>query len=188
MTKIYALIDRGLLDSYSIDLKSFCNFLNKNKISIAQYRNKSDNKLQIINDLKVLRECFSGTLILNDYIDYLEFANGLHIGQEDLIKYGSIENIKHKLGKKLLGLSTHNLQEIKEANSYDLDYIGLGAYRPTSTKNVLTIGGKELLKIAKQSKHKVAIIGGVKLNDTFDENISYKVIGSDLAKKYLKSK
>ena len=81
---------------------------------------------------------------------------------------------------KILGLSTHNKEEILKANKMDLDYIGLGAYRPTTTKNVSSIGGEELLKIAKLSIHPVAIIGGVRLDDELD--VKYKVIGSDICK------
>jgi thiamine-phosphate pyrophosphorylase len=63
----------------------------------------------------------------------------------------------------------------------DIDYIGLGAYRPTNTKNVTSIGGETLLEIAKLSTHPVAIIGGVRLDDNIP-NIKYKVIGSDICK------
>ena len=92
---------------------------------------------------------------------------------------------------KLLGLSTHNLEEVLEANSFkELSYIGLGAYRNTETKSDVTVQGKELLTIAKESKHKVAIIGGVHLEDSFQNTptITYKVIGSDLMKVFLKQR
>jgi len=36
------------------------------------------------------------------------------------------------------------------------------------------------LEIAKESKHDVAIIGGVKLSDNFPSYIKYRVIGSNL--------
>ena len=187
MSKIYALIDRGLIDKYSINLKDFCNFLNDLNIPIAQYRNKNYNKTQIVNDLNIIKSHFKGTLIINDYIDFISLADGLHIGQEDLIKYGSINKIRDIIKNKILGLSTHNLEEIKRANSFNLDYIGLGAYRETSTKDVSNIKGKELLEIAKSSVHKVALIGGITLEDDFSNypQIYYKVIGSNLFKKYL---
>jgi len=62
----------------------------------------------------------------------------------------------------------------------------LGAYRQTSTKSNVEVSGENLLKIAKKSKHKVALIGGVKLSDNFSKfpQISYKVIGSDLMKSF----
>ncbi len=113
------------------------------------------------------------------------------MGQDDIknianSKKDAIDSIKNAYPNKLLGLSTHNLDEIKEANSLNLDYIGLGAYRDTSTKKDVNVKGKELLKIAKESKHKVALIGGVKLSDEFsrEQNIYYKVVGSNLLAKY----
>ena len=117
----------------------------------------------------------------------------MHIGQEDLEEFSknkkdAISSIRQKIGSKMLGLSTHNLEEIKVANSLDLDYIGLGAYRVSSTKDVTSIGGEKLLSIAKSSKHKVALIGGVKLSDNFNSypQIEYKVIGSDLIEQFIK--
>jgi len=62
----------------------------------------------------------------------------------------------------------------------DIDYIGLGAYRATDTKLEAKVLGDEILEIAKLSKHPVAIIGGVKIDDDFGDNITYKVIGSGL--------
>ena len=62
----------------------------------------------------------------------------------------------------------------------DLNYIGLGAYRDTSTKqDITTVLGEKLDDIAKLSQHYVAAIGGVRLDDKFN-NITYHVIGSGL--------
>jgi thiamine-phosphate pyrophosphorylase len=116
----------------------------------------------------------------------------LHIGQEDLLKFNlnknrAIKIIKEKIGNKILGLSTHNLDEILEANNFNIDYIGLGAFRDSKTKkDISSIGGEKLLEIAKFSNKKVAIIGGVKLSDSFKNypQISYKVIGSDLMREF----
>jgi len=90
--------------------------------------------------------------------------------------------IRQKIGRKQLGLSTHNKEEIIEANILDLDYIGLGAYRATHTKSEANVGGIALIKAAKDSIHPVGMIGGVTLKDEFEEPIYYKVIGSGLYK------
>ncbi len=107
------------------------------------------------------------------------------MGQEDIREFSldlkeAIDIIRERIGSKILGLSTHNLKEIKEANSLNLDYIGLGAYRKSNTKSDAKISGKKLLEIAKYSKHPVAIIGGVKISDSFPKYIKYRVIGSNL--------
>ena len=62
----------------------------------------------------------------------------------------------------------------------NIDYIGLGAYRSTSTKENVSVGGEALLEIAKLSTHPVGIIGGVRIDDIFGDEISYRVIGSGL--------
>jgi thiamine-phosphate pyrophosphorylase len=80
----------------------------------------------------------------------------------------------------IVGLSTHNKEEILKANKLPLSYIGLGAYRATSTKNTDNILGKEIKKLIKFSTHPVAVIGGVKIYDKIPSN--FKVIGSDICK------
>ena len=92
----------------------------------------------------------------------------------------AVKQIRRKIGRKVLGLSTHNKEEILEANTLNLDYIGLGAYRVTHTKTEANVGGKALIEAAKHSKHPVGMIGGVTLDDVFEESIRYKVIGSGL--------
>jgi thiamine-phosphate pyrophosphorylase len=84
--------------------------------------------------------------------------------------------------EKLLGISTHNEEEVIQANEMDLNYIGLGAYRDTTTKTgIAGVLGSNLDTIASKSKHLVAAIGGVKLHDEFS-NVTYHVIGSGLIK------
>ena len=119
-------------------------------------------------------------------------ADGLHMGQEDLTALNSnfnaaVKLLREKIGNKILGLSTHNLEEIEVANSLNLDYIGLGAYRATSTKDNVQISGASLLEIAKKSAHKVALIGGVTVYDNFNNypQIYYRVIGSNLMQNFL---
>jgi len=124
-------------------------------------------------------------LIVNDTIDLINYADGLHLGQEDLRTFDSdplaaVAKIRSRIGRKILGLSTHNKAEILEANRLDLDYIGLGAYRSTQTKSEANVGGKALLDAANHSKHLVGIIGGVRPDDSFEPPIVYKVIGSGL--------
>ena len=175
---IYALLDFELLKKNQVSIEQFIQNAKKVDAKILQYRDKNSDIKDIKNRLIKIRNLWNKTLIINDYIELVEFCDGLHIGQEDLQKYESIENIRKKIKNKILGLSTHNEKEVIEANNLDVDYIGLGAYRSTKTKNVTSIGGEKLLKIAKMSNKDVAIIGGVKLDD--DIPTKYKVIGSGI--------
>ncbi|MFT7879011.1 MAG: thiamine phosphate synthase [Sulfurimonas sp.] len=182
---IYALIDKETLKQRGVSLTLHLEHLQSFDIPILQYRNKVGTMEEKKADLMTIREVYEGTLIVNDTIELIAYADGLHIGQEDIREYDdnlyeSVAKVRGIIGRKLLGLSTHNLSEIEEANRLDLDYIGLGAYRSTKTKSEANVGGKALLEVARHSKHPVGIIGGVKLKDEFEAPILYKVIGSDL--------
>ncbi len=183
--RLYALCDQELLDRANLSLNDFVSIAKKYGAEVIQYRNKTSDISFIKQQLIQLRQLFEGFLIVNDAFELSSFCDGVHIGQEDLQKIDTdlkkaVKILKEVIGKdKLLGLSTHNKDEILEANELDLNYIGLGAYRSTSTKDVSHILGDELDKIAAFSKHPVAAIGGVSLDDKF-KNVTYYVIGSGL--------
>ena len=186
--RLYALCDQELLDSSGISLEEFIEIAKNNLAEIIQYRNKTADTLFIKNQLIKIRKIYDGFLVVNDSYELIEFCDGVHVGQEDLVKIDSdiftaVKIIRQVIGKdKILGISTHNEEEILQANEMDLNYIGLGAYRDTSTKNVGVVLGNSLDKIASKSKHFVGAIGGVKKNDEF-QNVTYHVIGSGLLDK-----
>jgi thiamine-phosphate pyrophosphorylase len=182
---IYALLDKEVLSKRGLSLETLSKKIESLNIPIAQYRNKSGSLDEKKDDLILIRKFYSGKLIINDNIELIDYADGLHIGQDDIRTFDNslekaIEIIREQIGKKLLGLSTHNREEIIEANELNLDYIGLGAYRGTQTKAEAKVLGNEALELARISTHPVGLIGGVKLSDKFDKQITYKVIGSDL--------
>ena len=186
--EIYALIDAALLERYSVSLERAAAFLQARKIPIAQYRDKEGSSADVAEALQKLRRHYGGTLIVNDRLELAELADGCHLGQEDLAALDAdprtaVRKARERIGRKMLGLSTHNAQEVRLANTLDLDYIGLGAYRPTATKAVSSIGGEALLETARLSRHPVALIGGVRWEDAFGAPIGYKVLGSALFEK-----
>lgn len=179
---LYILCDFETLQKKSLNLENFVQICKKLDVKVVQYRDKiSSNSIQKQN-LLYLKQNLNIPIIINDKIDLIEFADGLHLGQEDFEKIHNNKKIatkliRKKIGKKLLGLSTHNEIEILEANDLDLDMIGLGAYRNTSTKDVSTLLGDKISYLAKISKHPVCAIGGVKIEDKI-ENIRFNVVGS----------
>jgi len=182
---IYALLDKEILLKRGLSLAQLSQKIQNLKIPIAQYRNKKGSLAEKRDDLLEIRRYYSGKLIVNDTIELIEYADGLHLGQEDIRCYSNnlieaVALIRQKVSTKILGLSTHNREEILEANSLNLDYIGLGAYRGTKTKVEAKVLGKEALELARLSKHPVGLIGGVKLSDTVGKEICYRVIGSAL--------
>ena len=183
--KIYALLDESSLQKHSWSIKDFIKRAKSVDAKIIQYRNKSGSLVEVERRLKQIVSLFDGIVIVNDYPQLAHLCHGLHVGQEDLKRFGSspkeaVLTLKGMIGdSSWLGLSTHNAEEVEIANSLPLSYIGLGAYRDTQTKSDAKVLGDKLPKIAKLSSHPVAAIGGVKLSDKID-NVSYLVIGSDL--------
>ena len=190
LNEIYALCDFETLEKKSISFKKFIEIVSSLDVKIIQYRDKISNFETKKKNLNFLKDNINLPIIINDDLSLLPFADGLHLGQEDLLeiqnKMFKLEKkelvfkiLRKKYSNKLFGLSTHNEKEILEANNFDIDMIGLGAYRNTSTKNVSEIVGNKMPYLAKISKHPVCAIGGVKLDETID-NVSFKVIGSGL--------
>lgn len=183
--RLYALCDADTLSQKGVDLASFVEKAKSHHGEILQYRNKFGDIAQIKNDLIMLRRLWDGFLIINDHYELAQFCDGIHVGQEDLAKIDTdpvraVRILKLAIGEdKIIGLSTHNRQEVMIANTLDLNYIGLGAYRATSTKSDAKVLGLELDDIAKDSLHPVAAIGGVKPEDQF-KHVTYHVIGSGL--------
>jgi len=189
-TPLYALCDYETLVKKSIALESFLLLLKNHNVKLLQYRDKQNSlEIQKVN-LKFLQNRLNIPVIINDNLELLDVADGLHLGQEDIIRVLNeqlklkepsllFKFLRKKYPNKLFGISTHNELEILQANEWDLDYIGLGAYKNTSTKDVSTILGDKISYLAKISKHPVCAIGGVKIDDTIP-NISFNVVSSDL--------
>lgn len=181
---LYALCDFETLQKKDLTLENFITICKKKSVKIVQYRDKVNPNETQIENLKFLKENLSIPIIINDKIELIEYAHGVHLGQDDFNKIHKDKNIaikllRAKIKNKLLGLSTHNELEILEANELDLDMIGLGAYRATSTKDVSVVLGDKITYLAKISKHPVCAIGSVKIYDKI-ENISFNVVGSGL--------
>lgn len=184
--RLYALCDQDLLDNKGLSLEDFIDIAKQKNAEIVQYRNKNADVAFIKQQLIKIRKIYDGFLIVNDAYELIEFCDGVHVGQEDLTAidkdiFTAVKILRSVIKKdKILGISTHNEQEVLQANKMDLNYIGLGAYRNTNTKNnVSTILGQRLDEIASKSKHPVAAIGGVQESDKF-AHVTYHVIGSGL--------
>ena len=179
---LYVLCDNETLLKKNITLEKFVVLCKEKDVKIIQYRDKVSSLEDQKSNLLYLKSELNIPIIINDKIELIEFADGLHLGQEDFEnihkdKKIALKLVRAKIKNKLLGLSTHNEIEILEANNLELDMIGLGAYKSTSTKDVSTILGDKISYLAKISKHPVCAIGGVQIDDKI-ENIRFNVVGS----------
>src|SRR5208282_638868 len=104
------------------------------------------------------------TFFVNDRPDvaYLAGASGVHVGQDDL----GVEQARAVLGKdKLIGVSTHNLEQFTAAAATSADYIAVGPIFETRTKaNPDPVVGIELIRRARLLTDKpIVAIGGATL-------------------------
>lgn len=130
-----------------------------------QLRYKGADTRRFLALAKSIRGITAGTgtrLIINDRPDLamVADADGVHIGQEDL----PAEAVRRLIGpRKLLGLSTHNLDQVRQAAHLPVDYIGFGPLYPTTSKAVPdpVTGQKPYLDAVEISPHPVVAIGGL---------------------------
>jgi thiamine-phosphate pyrophosphorylase len=100
-------------------------------------------------------------LIVNDRIDIALAcdADGVHLGQDDLpLGVG-----RKLMGSKIVGISTHDLQQAQEAERNGADYIGFGPMFGTTTKATgYSARGVEMLRqIRAGVKLPIVAIGGI---------------------------
>ena len=129
-----------------------------------QYRNKSGNARQMLVDARELRARLGQTvkLIMNDRADLCVAADfdGLHLGQDDL----SPEAARRIIGpNRWLGVSTHNPEQLVEADKTSADYLAIGPVFATSSKaNPDPVVGLEGVRRARTLTRKPLVaIGGI---------------------------
>ncbi len=133
-------------------------------VKIVQYREKFLYDYEKISQAKCLASLckkYNSLFIVNDRIDIALAvdADGVHLGQEDI----PTKIARELLGnEKIIGRSTHCLQDIKNAKDEGCDYIGIGPIFPSETKKQLNpIGIDYLRKGLSQSLLPAFAIGGI---------------------------
>ena len=111
------------------------------------------------------------TLIINDRIDLClaSGADGVHLGQTDLSPVAArrVFDAVHDGRKRLIGYSTHNLDQLREADTLPVDYIAIGPVFATASKTKADpVVGLEGVRLARgiTAKPLVAIGGITRLN------------------------
>jgi thiamine-phosphate diphosphorylase len=100
-------------------------------------------------------------LIVNDRVDIaiLAGADGVHLGQTDL----PLEAARRIASSdKLIGISTHNVEQARAAEDGGADYIGFGPMYPGGLRNnVAGMGLDNLRAIRAAVKIPIVAIGGI---------------------------
>ena len=183
---LYAILDPEQTNGRSPDL--VLRQLLDGGAKMIQLRAKtmtSRDFLQLAKTARALTTSFECTLIVNDRVDIAlaSAADGVHLGQEDL----PLQVGRRLLGEKLIGISTHEIDQAREAERNGADYIGFGPMFGTITKQTgYTARGLErLTQIRAAVALPIVAIGGITestVQDVWHAGADSAAIISDILK------
>ncbi|SRR5579883_700735 len=136
-------------------------------VRLMQYRNKSASTRELFASAQALGMALrerGATFIVNDRADVAALAgvSGVHVGQDDL----TVEQARRVAGEEaIIGISTHNLEQVRVAAATSADYIAVGPVFPTASKaEPDPVVGLELVSQARRLTDKpIVAIGGITL-------------------------
>jgi thiamine-phosphate pyrophosphorylase len=138
-------------------------------VRLIQLRDKIAPSGELLTSAWQLASCVhdsDGLFVLNDRADVAQAAeaNGVHLGQDDL----PVESARAIVGPEgIIGFSTHDLHQVREADLTSADYIAFGpVFATTSKKNPDPVVGLEGLRAARKLTLKPLVaIGGITLEN-----------------------
>jgi thiamine-phosphate pyrophosphorylase len=163
LPRLYAILD----SSHFPDTETLCLIANElvtGGVTLLQYRNKSGYARQMLEQARELKRRVPSSvkLIMNDRADLCVAADfdGVHVGQDDLSPAGARAVIGNNLW---LGVSTHNPEQLAEADKTTADYLAIGPVFSTQSKeNPDPVIGLDGVRLARTLTRKPLVaIGGI---------------------------
>ena len=177
---LYAILDASPADPLEFTI-SFAKNLVRGGVRLIQLRAKGASSRQLYELSQALLDRISGSflegsdsissapssaaplrIIINDRADVAAMvgAAGVHVGQEDLPVDAARAICRSPLW---VGVSTHNLAQLRAADATSADYIAVGPIFPTATKqNPEPVVGLDFLREARNLTRKPLVaIGGI---------------------------
>jgi thiamine-phosphate pyrophosphorylase len=165
LPRLYVILDATLLTVPALECAQE---LAGAGVRLLQYRNKAAGARDLLGTSRSLASVLNPlgmNWIVNDRADIAALAGaaGVHVGQDDL----AAEQARAVVGKdRLVGVSTHNLEQFQEAAATSADYIAVGPVFATKTKaNPDPVVGRELIRQVRGLTGKpIVAIGGITLD------------------------
>lgn len=159
--RLYVLIDgRTSADEF----RQLVSTLLESEVDVLQLRDKGITDRVLLHRAQMLREltCGGNTLfIMNDRVDlaFAARADGVHLGQDEI----PVCEARRLLGpESLIGVSTHEIDQARQAVLDGADYIGCGPTFPSATKSFQQFPGLDYLRQVSQEIALPAFaIGGI---------------------------
>ncbi len=170
--KLYLITDRKQLSETPNSQLPTPNLLSavrqalKAGVKAVQLREKdlgTRELLKLAYKMKALTTEYGAKLFINDRLDIALAvgADGIHLAQSSIPADLVRKTIKRKF---LIGVSTHSLKEVREAEKAGADFITLGPiYKtPSKLKYGLPLGINTLKRISRKTGLPIFAIGGIK--------------------------
>ena len=139
-----------------------------NGVRWIQFREKERSRRKIYEKavkLRRLTKDYNAVFIINDSPDIAMCADadGVHLGQDDL----PLKEARKIMGRnRIIGISTHSLEQATLAEKDGADYIGFGPIFPTQTKDAGKPKGIGMLcEVKNHVKIPIVAIGGINLEN-----------------------
>jgi thiamine-phosphate pyrophosphorylase len=169
LPRLYPILDAGCFRD-ARGLISAAEGLLSAGVSLLQYRNKSGNARLMLEQARELQRLSRAVvpaphkvrLIMNDRADLCVAADfdGVHVGQDDL----SPESVRKIVGpERWLGVSTHNPEQLTEADLTSADYLAIGPVFSTSSKERPdpVVGLEGVRRASALTRKPLVAIGGI---------------------------
>lgn len=163
--RLYVLVDGGTSEQ---EMASHVELLVSAGVDVIQLRDKQLDDRQLLVRAHLVRELTRDTstlLIINDRPDIarLAKADGVHVGQDEL----SVMDARKIVGPTpLIGVSTHSIEQARQAVLDGANYIGVGPTFPSTTKSFQHFAGVELLRsVAAEIRLPAFAIGGIDVSN-----------------------
>lgn len=164
LPRVYPILDAATLAASAVALLDVAAALLDGGARILQLRSKqhwSPEHFETAEAIATLCARSNATFIVNDRADVAALLDaGLHVGQHDL----SPGDARRVLGPtRVLGFSTHNPDQLLNANSEPVSYLAFGPVFPTQSKSQPDpVVGLEGLKAARsKTPFPMVAIGGI---------------------------
>ena len=137
----------------------------KADVGIVQLRMKHASREDILREAREVRRVTAGTgtlFIVNDdpLIASEVEADGVHVGQDDMAP----DEVRSRYPDlRIVGLSTHNPDQVLASMTQPVDYIGVGPVYATPTKDIPdpTLGLETMGRMIAAAAHPAVAIGGI---------------------------
>jgi len=161
--RLYGIVDLGYVARERI--WEMTALMLKGGVDIVQLRAKNSTEADIEEmaaELLPLTKAEGAPFIINDFpeIALRVGADGVHVGQDDR----SVWDARNVLGPdKIVGKSTHSLDQARAAAKEPVDYIGFGPLFATPTKpEYVPIGLEDIATVHRDVSLPIFCIGGIK--------------------------